>query len=197
MATPTANYGFVKAAPTENYDVAVVNANLDSIDLAIKARADAITALATRMTSAEGRLTELEAKAYAVIKPTVGQNFTNNVSTVVVWNSTVFSSGVTVELASNRIKITKAGLYVINCGLTWTPVVTGTRQAQINVNGTPVAASAMSGYTGGYNINACGITYPLDANDLVTLEAVQTSGATLATGPVDRSFLSVGRIGAQ
>lgn len=45
MATPTANYGFIKDAPTQLYDVAVVNANLDAIDAAIDANADAIAAL--------------------------------------------------------------------------------------------------------------------------------------------------------
>jgi hypothetical protein len=57
MATPTANYGFIKDAPTQLYDVAVVNANLDAIDTTIKARETNTTALTTRVTTLEQKFT--------------------------------------------------------------------------------------------------------------------------------------------
>lgn len=43
MSTLTTNYGFIKAAGTEQYDVTVVNANLDDIDGSLKAAEDRIT----------------------------------------------------------------------------------------------------------------------------------------------------------
>lgn len=45
MSTTTANYGFVKADPLEQYNVAVVNTNLDSIDAAIDAVSDRVSPL--------------------------------------------------------------------------------------------------------------------------------------------------------
>lgn len=42
MATTTTNYGLTKPATTDNYDVGVFNGNADTIDAAIKARADEI-----------------------------------------------------------------------------------------------------------------------------------------------------------
>lgn len=44
MSTLTNNYGFVKAAGTEQYDVAVVNANLDAIDAALDGLDDRLDA---------------------------------------------------------------------------------------------------------------------------------------------------------
>jgi hypothetical protein len=45
MSTTTANYGYTKADPLEQYSVAVVNANLDAIDASIKTRETEIDAL--------------------------------------------------------------------------------------------------------------------------------------------------------
>lgn len=40
MSTPTTNYGFIKAAEGEQYDVDITNNNLDGIDTQLKARTD-------------------------------------------------------------------------------------------------------------------------------------------------------------
>jgi len=52
MATTTTNYGLTKPATTDNYDIAVPNANMDIIDTQMKATADGVTAITGGTTAA-------------------------------------------------------------------------------------------------------------------------------------------------
>lgn len=189
MPSGTPNYGLVKADDLENYDVSVVNANLDSIDTLIGG-------LDTRLDTAEPKITELETKQYCLLRATAAQNIPNNSPTTVDFATNVASAGVTVSLGSNNVTVTKAGLYIIAAGLTWDSAAGGTRLLSVNVDGNAVAANAIAGFTGGFNINAVSIIMPLAVGAVILLQALHTQGATLATGPVDRTFLSLSRIGA-
>jgi len=53
VSTATTNLGLTKAGPSEAYDVAVVNANLDAIDMAVGKRSGSITPVVVANTTGE------------------------------------------------------------------------------------------------------------------------------------------------
>lgn len=95
MATPTANYGFIKDAPTQLYDVQVVNANLDAIDATIKARktegdaADA--ALDHRLDTIENWFSK-DVPTVITNPFTATTNWTVNEERIYVWGPVVFGN---------------------------------------------------------------------------------------------------------
>lgn len=95
MATPTANYGFIKDAPTQLYDVAVVNANLDSIDAAIKANANLISGNNTNMDNRVDKLEDYFNKDTAVLHSNpfnAAANWAITEERVYTWGPVVFGN---------------------------------------------------------------------------------------------------------
>ena len=54
MSTTTTNYGLIKPAATDNYDIAVPNGNMDKIDAQLKTNADEVTAIKVDYTRGPG-----------------------------------------------------------------------------------------------------------------------------------------------
>lgn len=89
------------------------------------------------------------------------------------------SEGAMADLGSNRIVIRKAGVYVIAGSTGWASNATGIRRMSILINGTPVAHSECAPVNGGVTGTGVTTTEVLAANDIITLETVQTSGGDL------------------
>lgn len=135
-----------------------------------------------------------EAPHYANVRPSATQNIANNSAVVITFGTNDGSNGMTVNLAAGTVTATKAGVYVVAASINFAANSTGVRTATILISDSSKAANAIGGFTGGYNVPAVAWTGYLAVGATVSLQATQTSGGTLATGPVDRTFLSVARV---
>lgn len=135
MATPTANYGLIKDAPTQLYDVAVVNANLDAIDGLLKEHADTA---ANADTSLDSRLDILEGKAYSSaltpmcrITQTANQVIAN--ATTRNWDMATATDsfetvpGMGAGKAQDRMIMKIGGWYILSFRTSWDNNATGWR----------------------------------------------------------------------
>ena len=189
MGDLTTNYGFYKADPAENYDVTVVNANLDLLDSEIKDREDEAATLRADVPSNWPRT---KARANAL------QNFTHNVAAVVNLSAAVYEVENTVEVANNRIKILKPGWYICNARVEWTANAAGSRRLLLRKNTGQFAADYRAASPDGITVQNLTSEPTLFAlNDLIDAFALQASGGTLATsnGAVDWPSLSVHWVG--
>lgn len=80
MATTTTNYGLIKPAGTDKYDISVFNGNADKIDAQMKKNADAIAAVPNTYETKANAITNLSASG-KVITYTKGDGTTGTITT--------------------------------------------------------------------------------------------------------------------
>jgi hypothetical protein len=189
MATPTANYGFVKDAPTQNYDVNVVNANLDSIDAAIKARQNSIDAKDAAM---DTRMDLVEAADTTVIMmkaaPTA-QAFAVSTLTNIPWAAATRNQAAMTKTSGVRWTFTKTGFYLISLWVTVTAFQDVGTRAYISIATTK--ASTRSPMAGENQTVASGV-FEADAGDFLDCNVWVTQACSLTVASTQLHVVRLG-----
>lgn len=115
-------------------------------------------------------------------RQTALQTFASGSTASVRFDDTQFCSGVTFDNANDRLVIVTPGLYQITAEVLFLPNSSGFRYMEINSsNGGEVAAASINAVNGfSTQMNAVGMVR-LNAGDVVSLAAAQTSGGNLNT----------------
>jgi len=156
------------------------------------------TGVSTSVTVRE--LVVVDSDGYSDLKPSLSravcitkaaQSIPNNTFTQVTLNATAYDRGTAVpwntgadaDLASNRIKVKRAGVWHVTWGAVWPANGTGFRICSIAVNGfNPGAGSSIQQYNGSgfFGVDGGGaMDLLLSVNDVITLTVWQNSGANL------------------
>jgi len=133
-----------------------------------------------------------------IVNP-LGQSIPNSNGsfTPVTLNFAAFSSGaITVDVARDRIIIGTPGVYIVTGEILWSSNPTGYRALSVTRNVTEIAAVSNQAVSGFATLQTASTIQRLSAGDVISMNAGQTSGATLATAPFGRSAaLSVAWVG--
>ncbi len=155
--------------------------------------------------SGDARLDGANSNWLARITNTATQSLTNNTSTKLLFNTASATPDIGsydpngwFDNANDNITIGQAGFYCVTANVAFATNATGRREVTILVNGSnagSVNVSAASASTTNLSVST---NLYLAVGDLVTVNALQTSGGALNTANVAGVFpaLSVGRIGA-
>lgn len=120
--------------------------------------------------------------AVAITK--TNQSIPNNVFTVrVAFDTAENDNKGDADLANNRIKVTRAGWWVVSAAVIWQPFSGGTRLGpDIAINGTGWYGSVFYPPAGGALFGqgqAASVTKKLQVNDTITVDVWQDSGVPL------------------
>jgi hypothetical protein len=136
---------------------------------------------------------------------TATQSLTNNTGTKLTFNTASSTPDIGsydpqgwFDNANDNITIGQAGFYCVTANVAFATNATGRREVTIVVNGTQAASTNVSAASASTTNLSVSTNLYLDVGDLVTVNALQTSGGALNTANVAGVFpaLSVGRIGA-
>jgi hypothetical protein len=186
MPSGTTNYGFVKPAALENYDVAVVNANSDAIDTAIKARADAIASVETELNTRFPDGASAGVLPRCKMQQTGVQTTATGVSEVLLLTgaaTTYDTDTMTSAKASNVLTIKHAGWYIIACRVLWTANAVGDRGIYIRKNGAIIWEDRKVATGNSTVVPHTLVCEPTQfaVNDTIDVLIYQNSGGTLTT----------------
>lgn len=189
----TVNYGLAKPDPTENYDVAVVNANSDIIDLQLKNRQNEAAAVSTEL---RAKL-PLSTPRCKLRQPAAQTTATGVPEVLEMGAATIdYDTNVMADKANDAIVIKTAGWYICTLRVVWATNATGTRFHLIDkLVGAVVTVLADDYRAAAPDTNTIVTLHTepilLALNDKVRGRISQTSGGSLQTDSAGPGFSSL------
>lgn len=135
---------------------------------------------------------KLAAPPTAKMTLVAAQSLTNNTVQGVLFDTNEFDTDGMVDLVNDRLIIQTPGLYLLQAMMTFSGNATGARTMYMTINGSVKNADYRATLGSAFSTIAnVGGLHRLAAGDLITLQAFQNSGGSLAVSPVNGGpFLS-------
>lgn len=107
------------------------------------------------------------------------QTLTNGTVTTLTLDTTVALRG-GMTIGASGLVVPRDGWYTVSASVRWNANTSGSRQARINHNGSPVLSDVVSPLPGAF-AHGCSLTLYCEAGDELSAAAYQSSGANLTT----------------
>lgn len=117
----------------------------------------------------------------AIVKLATAISIPNNSSTTVTWDTLEFDNDTMTSIPGTTLTVKSAGVFDIDCTVTFDPGATGIRLVYVQVNGTIVAGDSTNGLTGGGTGTSLSVSFSrlMAVNDTITVNVYQNQGTAL------------------